>query len=82
MHSKIKKGMWPNETLKKTMDIIERTHYLRRANKSRNIPMSSLAHHLKMEKLDPRRWCQEVCYIRSYNSDYMDINNVRMWIVH
>jgi len=47
MPSKIKRGMWPNETLKKTMDVIERgTHSLRKANKSWNIPMNSLAHHL------------------------------------
>jgi hypothetical protein len=50
--------MWPNETLKKTMDIIERTHYLRRANKSWNIPMSSFAHHLngktRSKKMVPR----------------------------
>jgi len=45
--SKIKRGMWPNETLNKTMDVIERgTHSLRRANKSWNIPISSLTHHL------------------------------------
>jgi hypothetical protein len=47
MPSKTKKGMWPNETLEKTMDVIERgTHSLRRANKSWNILMSSLVHHL------------------------------------
>jgi hypothetical protein len=41
--SKIKRGMWPNEALEKTMDVIEkRTHSLRKASKSWNIPMSSL----------------------------------------
>jgi hypothetical protein len=39
--------MWTNETLKATMDVVERgTHSLRRVNRLWNIPMSSLIDHL------------------------------------
>ncbi len=56
---KTKRGMWTNELLKVAMDAIKRgTHYLRRANKSWNIPMSSLANHLngktESRKMGPR----------------------------
>jgi hypothetical protein len=45
--SKTKRGMWIDETLEVTMDVTERgTHSLRRANRSWNIPMSSLVDHL------------------------------------
>jgi hypothetical protein len=38
MFSKTKRGMWPNETLEKAMDVIEiGTHLLKMANKSWNI---------------------------------------------
>jgi hypothetical protein len=44
---KTRKGMWTNEALEKAMDVIERkTHSIRRASKSWNIPMSSLVDHL------------------------------------
>jgi hypothetical protein len=51
--------MWTNEMLKATMDVIKRgTHFLKRANKSWNIPMSSFANHLnektKSRKMGPR----------------------------
>ncbi len=39
--------MWTNETLKATMDVVEKgTHSLRRVNRLWNIPMSSLIDHL------------------------------------
>jgi hypothetical protein len=39
--------MWTNETLKATMDVVERgTHSLRRVNRLWNIPMNSLIDHL------------------------------------
>ncbi len=42
-----KRGTWMNETLKTTMDVVERgSHSLRRANMSWNIPMSSFFNHL------------------------------------
>jgi hypothetical protein len=42
--------MWINETLEVAMDVIERrTHSLRRANRSWNLPMSSLVDHLHGE---------------------------------
>ncbi len=48
-----------DETLKTTMDVVERgTHSLRRANRSWNIPMSSLFDHLcgkiRSRKIGPR----------------------------
>jgi hypothetical protein len=50
MPSKTKRGTWTNETLEVTMDVVERgTHYLRRANRSWNIPMNSLVDHLNGE---------------------------------
>jgi hypothetical protein len=61
MPPKIKKGMWINEAVVEAMDDIERgTHTIRRANKSWNIPMSSLVNHLN-EKPDLGKWGQEVC---------------------
>ncbi len=43
MPSTIKRGMQTYETLKATMNVIERgTHSLRKANKSWNIPINSL----------------------------------------
>jgi hypothetical protein len=42
-----RKGIWTNESLKETMDVIERrTHSIRRASKSWNIPMNSFVDHL------------------------------------
>jgi hypothetical protein len=39
--------MWTNEALEEVMDVIEKmTHYVRKASKSWNIPMSSLVEHL------------------------------------
>jgi hypothetical protein len=39
--------MWTNEMLEAIMDVVERgTRSLRKANKSWNIPMSSLTNHL------------------------------------
>jgi hypothetical protein len=39
--------MWTNEALEATMDVVERrTHSLRRANRSWNIPMNSFFDHL------------------------------------
>jgi hypothetical protein len=39
--------MWIDETLKSAMDVVERgTHSLKKANKSWNIPMSSIVDHL------------------------------------
>jgi hypothetical protein len=51
--------MWTNETLETTMDFVERrTRLLRKANKSWNIPMSSLINHLdgktRFGKMGPR----------------------------
>jgi hypothetical protein len=51
--------MWIDETLKATMDVVERgTHSLRRANKSWNIPMNSTTDHLngktRSRKLGPK----------------------------
>jgi hypothetical protein len=47
MPAKTKRGTWKNEMLEITMDVVERgTHSLSRANKSWNIPMSSLVDHL------------------------------------
>jgi hypothetical protein len=47
MFPKTIKGMWTNETLEETMDVIEKwTHSVRRASKSWNIPMNSLVEHL------------------------------------
>jgi hypothetical protein len=44
---KIKRGMWTSEMLEEAMDVIERrTHSIRKANKSWNIPMNSLVDHL------------------------------------
>jgi hypothetical protein len=44
---KIERGMWINEMLEIAMDVVERwAHSLRRANKSWNIPMSSIVDHL------------------------------------
>jgi hypothetical protein len=44
MSPKTKRGMWTNETLEIAMHVIERgTHSIRKASKSWNIPMSSLA---------------------------------------
>jgi hypothetical protein len=59
MPSKTKRGMWPNETLEKTMDVIKKgTHSLRRVNKSWNIPMSSLTYHrngiTRFRKMGPK----------------------------
>jgi hypothetical protein len=53
---KVKRSVWTNELLEEAMDVIERgTHSIRRANKSWNVPMSSLVDHLN-EKLDLGRW--------------------------
>jgi hypothetical protein len=47
MPSKTKRGMWTNEMLEATMDVVERgACSLKRANGSWNIPMSSLVDHL------------------------------------
>jgi hypothetical protein len=47
MPSKTRRGMWIDETLEVLMDVIERvTHSLKKATKSWNIPMNSLADHL------------------------------------
>ncbi len=51
--------MWTNEVLEEAMDVIEKgTHSIRKANKSWNIPMSSLVDHLngktKSRKMRPR----------------------------
>jgi hypothetical protein len=47
MLSKIKKGMWTNEALKATIDVVEKgTHSLKRVSRLWNIPMSSLINHL------------------------------------
>jgi hypothetical protein len=57
--SKIKKGIWTNEVLEETMDVIERrTRSVRKVSKSWNIPLSSLVDHLngktKSNKMAPR----------------------------
>jgi hypothetical protein len=49
-----------DEALQTAMDVVERgTHSLKRANKSWNIPMSSLSNHLngktRSKKMGPRR---------------------------
>jgi hypothetical protein len=45
--STTRRGMWMDETLKTTMDVVERgTHSLRRPNRSWNIRMSSIFNHL------------------------------------
>jgi hypothetical protein len=59
MPPKIRRGMWTNEALEEAMDVIVRgTHSIRRANKSWNILMNSLANHLngktKSKKMGPR----------------------------
>jgi hypothetical protein len=47
MPLKTKIGIWIDETLEAAMDVVERkTHYLRKANKSWNIPMGSIVDHL------------------------------------
>jgi hypothetical protein len=55
---KIRKGIWTNETLEETMDVIERTHSIKRFSKSWNIPLSFLVDHLngktKSNKMAPR----------------------------
>jgi len=58
--STTKRGMWMDDTLKTTMDVVERgTHSLRRPNKSWNITMSSIFDHvngiIKSRKMGPRR---------------------------
>ncbi len=84
MPSTTRKSMWIDETLKVTMDVIEkRTHSLRRANKSWNIPINSFFYHLngktKSKKMAPRG---VLIGKRGCNNDYMDISNVRIWIIH
>jgi len=59
MPSKTERSIWTDETLKATMEVIERgTYSLRRPSKSWNIPMNSLANHLngktKSRKMGPR----------------------------
>ncbi len=58
MFPKIRKGIWTNETLEETMDVIERTHSIKRFSKSWNIPLSFLVDHLngktKSNKMAPR----------------------------
>jgi transposase-like protein len=45
--STTRRSMWTNETLKVAMDVIKRrTHSLKRANKSWNIPTNSFFYHL------------------------------------
>jgi hypothetical protein len=47
MPSTTRRGMWTNETLEATMDVIEReTYFLRKANSSWNILMNSFFYHL------------------------------------
>ncbi len=47
MLPKTRKGMWIDEMLEVVMDVVERrTHSVKRANKSWNIPMSSIVDHL------------------------------------
>jgi hypothetical protein len=58
MFPKIKIGMWIDEALKATMDVVDKeTHSLRRASKSWNIPMNSIVDHLngktKSKKMGP-----------------------------
>jgi hypothetical protein len=60
MPSTIKKGMWMNEALETTMDVVERvTPSLRKVNKSWNIPMSSSSNHLngkiRSNKMGPKK---------------------------
>jgi len=44
---KTERSMWIDEMLEVAMDVVEKgTHSLRRANKSWNIPMSSIVDHL------------------------------------
>jgi hypothetical protein len=60
------------------MDVVEkRTNYLMRANRSWNIPLSSLFNHLNGKK-NLGSLGQKVCL----QNDDMDISYVRMWIVH
>jgi hypothetical protein len=59
-----RKDMWTNEALETTMDVVERvTRSLRKANRSWNIPMSSLSNHLngktRSRKIGPRRMLRE-----------------------
>jgi hypothetical protein len=59
MLPKTKRGMWINEMLESTMDVVERgTNSLKRANKSWNIPTISITNHLngktKSRKMGPR----------------------------
>jgi len=58
--STTRRGMWMDETLKTTMDVVERgTHSLRRPNRSWNIKKSSIFDHLngkiRSRKMGPRR---------------------------
>jgi hypothetical protein len=47
MPSTTKRGMWTNEALDLTMDVVENgTYSLWRANRAWNIPMSSIYDHL------------------------------------
>jgi hypothetical protein len=59
MPSTTQKGMWMDETLETTMDVVERgSHSLRRAKRSWSIPMSSLSNHsngkTRSRKMGPR----------------------------
>ncbi len=58
MFKKTRRGMWIDETFEVVMDVIERGIYsLRKANRSWNLPMSSLVDHLhgktKSRKMGP-----------------------------
>jgi hypothetical protein len=59
MPPKTKIGMWIDEVLEVTMDVVERgTHSLRKASKSWNIPMNSIVDQLngktKSKKMGPK----------------------------
>jgi hypothetical protein len=84
MPSTTRIGVWTNEALKVAMDVVKRrAQSLRRASKLRNIPMNSLFYYMngktKSKKMGPRGVLTKK---KSCINDYMDISNVRMWIVH
>jgi hypothetical protein len=76
--------MWTYETLKAIMDVIENgTHSMKRVNKSWNIPINSFINHLNGKTKSKKMWPKGVLTKKKRcNSDYMDIINPRMWIIH
>jgi len=60
MPSTTKKGMWIDEALELTMDVVENgTYSLQKVSRAWNIPMNSISNHLN-EKLNKGRWGQKV----------------------